>query len=500
MDLKLRTRVSLALAVLLTLSGCIENPEDKTAREVRSANAKALAVLKAGGDADAVRKELQKALLGGKQAPSAKQTALFIGANLIFDKAEQAQTELVKIRMNIPAILEKISRISAEIRESNLERDRSRMLLNAGDVQINQLKYMLDGTDEQEPGLRSKLEDLQMRADELFKKKGLMQHQLEEAKTKAAELQQESDKLLQMAEQANQDEKALLQQRAFELLKGGAGSNDQLTPGRIFWLAKAQESLDRISDLENELATITPRIEKLTADIVAAEKRLNDIEGSASRSQMRIRLSDIQTQITDQQHQIKKTLEQLAAVEGNYGKIVNDVVELFGEAGNEYGKISSPTDTLITNIASMASADSFFRIGRYYEEYMKLQSRLVRQLNMLAESAEAEAAGELGNAVRKYAGNADKYGNKAAEYYDRAVKIYEKLHRQTGRKKDDFAHSVATNHILVLFAKAHLAEQLDKEDWRSQAIKQANKLAEQAAKSDPDFEQSITGQLLQDLK
>ncbi len=501
MDNKLRISAVLVIAALLTLSGCIEDPEEKAAKEARAANVKALEVLQGGGNAADVRKELEKALLAGKEAPSTKQITLLIGANLSFDEAEQAQMELVEILQNIPALLEKVSKTTAEIRESGLEQNRLRRLLAAGDKQIQQLTDMLEGTDEQEAGLRAKLEDLQRQSDELLNKKELLHRQLNEAQTQAAELQRKADNLLRMAEQqTDQQEKIWLQQRAFELLKGKDETNDQLPLGRTGWLAKAQKALDGINDLESELAFVIPRIDKLTANVATAEKRIEDIEGSANRGQMRTRLRDIQSQNSDQQGQIRKLLEQLSTVESNYGKTVNKVVDLFGKTGNEYDKINSPADKQMVNIARMAAGDCFYKIGRIYVEYMKLQSQLARQLNLLANTAEAEVSRELGNAARKYAGNVDKYGNKAVENYDQAIEVYDKLHRMTGRKKDDFALSAATNYILVLYAKARLAEKSGREDWRSQAVEQAQELGEQTAEYDPDFEQSITGNLLQNLK
>jgi chromosome segregation ATPase len=497
MDDKSRMSIGLTVLVLFALSGCVESPEKKAAKETRNANARALAVLRAGGDSSAVRKELQKAPLGDKKDLSSRDTALFIGANLSFDRAEQAHTELIKIRMDIPAFLEKISITSAEIRESELEADRLRILLAAGDRWVNQLRDMLGGSNEQGPGLRAELDDLQMQANELFRKKELLQSQLGEAQRQAAELRQKSDNLLHMAEQASEEERMWLRQRAFELLKGRGDAN---VPGRTALLTKAQKMLDEISDLDSRLAFIIPRIDKLTEDVATGEDRLKDIENSSSRSQMRVRLSDIQAQLTDRRYQIKKTIEQLAALEENYGRKLNEVVEFYGDASDEYEKINSSMDTLIKVIASMAAADSFFRIGRVYDEYMELQSRLADRLNLLAEVAEANVARELGDAAREYTGNTQRYGDKAAENYDRAINVYEKLHRSTGRKKDDFSHSVTANCILVLYAKARVAEQLGKEDWRIQAVEQAEELAGKAAESDPDFERSITRSLLQSLK
>jgi len=492
MDDKLRISVVLALTVLLTISGCLEDPEEKAARQTRSANARALAMLRAGDDADAVRKELQKALAG-----KAHPTAVLIGANLSFDEAVQSQAQLAAIRIKVPDLLETISTASAEIRESELEQYRLRKLLAAGDNHINRLKDMLEGTAGagQEQGLRAKLQDLHKQSDELLGKEELLNSQLDQARKQAVELQRRADNILRMAGQADKDEKALLQQQAFELLKGG----DEAAQGKTDWLAKAQEIIDKISDVESELALIIPRIEKLTEDIASAQKRIDDIEGSNNRSQMRIRLRDVQSRIDDGRRQIRKLLGQLAAVETNYGQIVDKVVDLLGKAGRDYEKISSSTDKQIANIASMTGADCFYRIGRAGEEYMKLQNRLVRQLNMLADAAQGDLAGELRNTARKYVG-ADKYGDKSAENYDQAIKIYEKLHKRAGRKKDDFTRSATTNYILVLYAKARLAQQIGKEDWQSQAVERARELAEQAAGSDPDFQQSITGLLMQDLE
>jgi chromosome segregation ATPase len=494
MNDKLRINVIFALILILsglTLSGCLEDPEERAARQTRIANARALAMLRAGDDADAVRKELQKALVGRDQ-----QTAALIGAHLSFDEAVQSQAQLTAIRLKIPDLLETISSASADIRESELEQYRLQKLLAAGDKQINQLKDMLEGTAGQEQGLRAQLQDLHKQSDELLEKKELLNSQLDQARKQAVELQRRADNLLRMAEQADKEEEALLQQQAFELLKG----KGEASQGKTDWLAKAQEVMDKISDVESRLALIIPRIEKLTEDIAYAQKRIEDIEDSKNRSQMRICLRDVQSRIDDGSRQIRKHLGQLAALESNYGQVVDKVVDLFGKAGKEYEKASSSADKQLANIASMAAADCFFRIGRAYAEYTKLQSRLAQQLELLTTSAQIDVAGALGNAARNYAGGTEKYSNKAVENYDQAVKIYEKLHKRAGRKKDDFTRSAITNYILVLYAKARLAEYIGKVDWQSQAVEQAQKLAEQATEYDPDFEQSITGSLLQDLK
>lgn len=495
MDDKLRISVILALALILsglTLSGCLEDPEEKAARQTRSANARVLAMLRAGDDTAAVQKELQKAL-----ADKTNPTATLISANLSFDEAVQSQAELTAIRLKIPDLLETISTACADIRESELEQYRLQKLLAAGDNRMNQLRDMLEGTtDGQEQGLRANLEDLHKQSDELLEKEELLNSQLDQARKQAVELQRRADNLLRMAEQADKEEKALLQQQAFELLRG----RGEASQGKTDWLAKAQEVMDKISDVESRLALIIPRIEKLTEDIAYAQKRIEDIEGSKNRSQMRICLRDVQSRIDDGSRQIRKYLEQLAAVESNYGQVVDKVVDLFDKAGKEYEKINSSADKQMANIASMAAADCFFRIGRAYAEYTKLQSRLAQQLEQLTTSAQIDIAGVLGNAARNYAGGVERHSNKAFENYDQAIKIYEKLHERAGRKKDDFTNSVTTNYILVLYAKARLAGYVGKEDRQSRAVEQARELAEQAAGYDPDFQQSITGSLLQDLK
>jgi chromosome segregation ATPase len=484
--------VIFASTALIFLSGCREAPEDKAAKQARAANAKALAMLQVGDDVEDVRKELKKAL-AGKAGPS----AALISADLSFDEATQSQAGLVTIRLNTIAVLDTISTAFADVRESELEQYRLRKLLTAGDKQIAQLEDMLEGAGELQPGLRTKLQNLQTQSDELLKERELLQRRLDEARQRAAELQRRANNLLRVAAgQADEKEKELLQQQAYDLLKGGG----ETSAGKTDWLAKAQEIMDKISDVDSELALTIPRIEKLTEDIASAQKRIEDIESSENRSLMKARLRNARSGIDDGRRQVRKLLDQLAATENNYGQVVDKVVESFGKAGKEYAGAGSSADGLIGNIAAMSQADCFYRIGRVNEECMKLQDRLARRLELLAGAEQAGLAGDLRSAARDYSGDIDKYGDKASDNYDGAVKIYEKLHKRLGRKKNELAGSVTTNYILVLCAKARLAELLGPESLRAEALEQAQKLAEQAAELDPGFEKSITATLLQDLK
>lgn len=473
------------LATALGLFGCSDDAEHKAVKQARQSCRKALDVYRASGDIDAAREQLRKALTVGGKTGTARDTAVFIGANLAFAEAESAfagQAGVAAGRESAFGVTDEISLALGRIRQLKLRQERLNAARTARQAQVNELADILDKSRALMASLQSQLQDLEAQKQSL-------QPQVAEAQEQAAKLQLYADELFRQGELATGKEKVAVQRQAYDLILGRG--TDQ--PSRPALLAEAQLGLDQITVIDSQLDLIKPRIDPLEENIGTVKKRLGDIETSLNKAELAGETGQIDVQLSRQRQNVLELIRKLKGAEKACSDKVAGIVDLLTQAGAEYKRVR------FSKAAKLASADCSYRTGFIRAENMKFQEGLNVRLIILAEFAEKLAADALTEFAEQCRQKADDFGSGAMEDYTQAVEKYEKLSRSLRRSRDEFAGSVTKNYMLALIEQARLARLLGQDDIAEAALAGAEELVEQAVGCDPAFGDSPTAGLLLEL-
>lgn len=498
-----RSAVAVILVLVLGagLAGCSDDPEHRAAKQARRSSKKALDIFRADGDFEAARKELKKALALADEAGGARDTAVFINADLTFAEAEAALgppaagSGVQAQQAELPALADEISAVLAKIRQLKFEQDRLNVAAAVRQAEIDKLTEMLTKDAGQRPSLKSQLAEYQKKLQELETEKQRLQLHVNETEKQADELQRQADVLLRKAEQTSGREKIELQRRAYGLLLDRSG--EQPLPGMPALLAQAQRGRDLISAIDSQLALIKPTISRLNDNIAEVEKRINEMKTSPNARQLDMRLGEIGAKLSRQQQNILKLIRDLKNAKSDYSAGMAQIVDLLVRAGKEYKKVRSGPDVAVSETAKLARADCLYRTALLCAENMGFEERFGTRLAGLAGLAEKATAQRLNEIADRCRQKADDYGSKAMGHFTDAVEQYEKLSRTLRRRKDEFACSVVKNHTLALIGKVRLARHRRGEDKiAGDCLAQARQLAAEAAKYDRDFANSAAAALL----
>lgn len=508
----------LGLVLAISLAGCSDDPEHRAAKQARRSSKKALDIFRADGDFEAARKELKKALALAGEAGGARDTAVFIGADLTFAEAEAALgppaagSGVQAQRAKLLALADEISATAGKVRKLKFEQDRLNAAAAARQAEINKLTKMLTEGHGQRPSLKSQFAEYQKKLQELETEKQRLRLHVDETEKQADELQRQADLLLRKAEQAPGQEKIELQRRAYGLLldrnysaklrsaakhESGESAAGGL-PGMPALLARAQRGRDLISAIDSQLALIKPTISRLNDNIAEVEKRINEMKTSPNAWQLDMRLGEIGAKLSRQRQNILKLIRDLKNAKSDYSAGMAQIVNLLVRAGKEYKKVRPGPGVAVSETAKLARADCSYRTALLCAENMGFEERFGTRLARLrraglAEKATTQRLNEIADRCRQ---KADDYGSKAVGHFTDAVEQYEKLSRTLRRRKDEFACSVVKNHTLALIGKARLAEQLGKDKIAGDCLAQARQLAAEAAEYDRDFANSAAAALL----
>jgi len=488
--------VATMLGVVAVLCGCGDDAEHKASKQARISSEKALEIYRAEGDIEAARKELQKALAAGEQAGSAKDTAIFIGAELMFTEAESGfsgPSGVVAKRRAAVVAADKVSKVLGKIRDLRFERERLSAAADTLAKEREELVEILTKGNGQGP-LKSRLAEEQRKVKELETERGLLQRHVAETEEQAAELQQQAEALLRMAEPAVGEEKVKLQRQAYDLLLDS--SAEQPMGSLPALIAQAQRGRDLIESIDKQLALIKPAVSRLGENTAAVEQRIKELESSPNVRQLKLRMGEIDVKLAKQRQGLLQLAGQLKKLESDYSEAVGKVVDLLVEAGKEYKKAGRAQQSGVSAAAKLAGADCTYRTAVVCADDMAFKGRFGRRLKNVAELSDEAGAKMVGEIAERWLRKADEYGFKAMDYFTDAVEEYEKLGRSHRGSKDGFGCSVIKNHILALIGKSRLAEKLSENETARECMSQGRELLEEAQQCDSEFSDSAAAAIL----
>jgi len=488
----------IAAMTLICASGCEDDEEHAAVKQARQTSARALEIIRAGGDVETAREELHKALRLSNAAGDAKDPAVLLNADLTLEQARELEKGLDVVEQQITRVIGEISTKVIAIKTLQTEQADLKSLLSAGDTEIATLTNMLLG-DSEKPGLKTQLANNEQELQDIQQQIQQLQISVNSDQNNATRLQAQANNLLQQAELAKAEEKIRLQRQAYNILLGRTGPDEQPAKSKIAWLTMAQEKQDQISLLQSRARLIEPKIKRLQNDIAIAEEQIARLQDCDQRRQMASQLEAVQTRITNLQQNIPESTSQLETAKDNYNQQISKIAAGLGDAKKAYSKGKSSEQDLVVHICDLYSADCSYKTALVFANSAKFLQGCSIGLQNLAVIADRNVAEELAAIAERFANNAEEQSQKAMENYDIAAKAYDKLQRQGQRRKDKFACTIIKNHILTLCQKADLAWRMGNGQTFDEAISNAQELAEQARNCDADFDQSIVADLLERL-
>lgn len=476
------------LVAAIGFVGCSDDTEHKATKKAQQSCQEALDIYQTSGDFEAARGELQNVRGMGRGAGAARDRAVFIGANLAFSEAERLEMGIDDERERVFAVTDEISQALSEAQKLMLEQVRLEVAAAARETAIAELNDVLFKVGTVNGSLEVQLEGLEA-------ERQTFQRQVERAQEKVAQLQRQADSLLWQAEQVTGDEKINVQRQAYGLLLGEESGQR----GRAVLVTEAQEGLDQIGDIDSEMALIRPRVGRLSDEIAALERRINDMKSSLNGAELVREASEIEKKLTQQQRNIGDLVRELGGSAQEYSDKITQIVDLLAQAGEEYEQVRSGSGTAVFKMATLGSADCAYRTGFICANNMKFQIYLGVRLMSLAELADEVTSDALIRVANECLQKAESFGFKAMESYVKAVEKYGELEGRLRRGDDEFASSVVKNQMLALIEQARLAQQLAEDSLAEDALAEAEGLVEKAVEYDGGFGNTLTAGLLREM-
>jgi hypothetical protein len=485
----------LACICVIFLSGCSDNPQNKAAKQVRQKTKEALDIVDSISSLQMLsieqrrekaielyaeaREKVQSALSEAQRAGVSVDPALLVSGNLAFEQASQMFSSLTDGAKPMIQMVEGISDLLHEITVLLIEKDKLEALLNALEVEVEQVEANISGGGHTVP-LKQQLDDKVSEFEQLQKQLDDLTSQLQQTKAVENEIQRRAEEKLRLSELATGSEKLMLEREAYEILQG-----------RKDTVLRNMSVVDRIENVEGRIMAVEPLVAKIESDLNTALGRLDAIENSARRSQLQQQLSDITDAIPQSQEQIDGLRTLLQQAQQIYSESFDEIMALLQLACQDYKKVRGESASLAAKVqlALCYSQAANMSLGS-----MRLHDGIGLRLESMGASAEgmdvlSETAGAFAEA------GAD-YGGKAAENYDEAIKIYDSLNKTSGRVGEEFACDVIKNYLLALHGRISLAENLGDSATADSLQTKVGELMEAAEKFGAVFSKSTTARIL----
>ncbi len=470
----------LLLFVAFSVLGCSDSPEGKAAKASAKNAEKAMLLVHTKGDYEKAVKEIKKAATLASKAGQAGEATLFVAGNLYFDYADQHQSNLIE---NSDAVCETIDRLSTTAEKLSylqIEKNHLESLMDSSDERMVQIEGLITGSD-YGAGIEKELAQVEQRLSQLQDEQEEFIEAERQAHEQTDELQAAANAKLNDSKKATGDRKQQLEKEHYEFMIA-----------KKQYLVESQTALDKVKEYKSQIAIVEPLAQKLQNDMTEVQRRIDDLEGSLQRSELKSQLRDADGAIEETETRIGRLTNTIKNRQGEYEKTIEQIETLIDDALKNFRKIGSRGNR---DISSIRKADSYYAKATTNLSAMDHYQNMALRLQAISSSIDGTSAGSVDRLAMQYSGSANNHSKKAMEEYDNAIKEYQTLQKNAGRGRDELACSLTKSHILVLLGKINLAEQLDKYELIEDAANEVNELVDKAVQCDPDFEDSVTFKL-----
>ncbi len=470
----------LLLFVVFSVLGCSESPESKAAKASAKSAEKAMLLLQIKGDYDKAVKEIKKAATLASKAGPAGEATLLVAGNFYFDYADQHQSKLIENSDAVSDIIDRLSTIAEKLSYLQIEKDHLESLMDSSDERMVQLEGLIVGS-EHGDGIEKELAKVEQQLSQLQDEQGKFIAAERRAHEQTNELQDAANAKINASKKATGDRKQQLEKEHYELMLA-----------KKKYLVESQTALDKVKEYQSQIAIVEPLMHKLQNDMTEVQRKIDDLEGSPQRSELKNQMRDAEGAIEATETRIGQLTNNIKSRQGEYEKNIEQIESLIDDALKNFKKIRSRGNR---DISSIRMADSYYAKATTDLSAMEHYRNMDLRLQAISSSIDGRSAGSVDRLAMQYSGSANDHSKKAMEEYDNAIKEYQDLQKSAGRGRDELACSLTKSHILALLGKINLAEQLAKYELIENAADELNELVDKAAQCDPDFEESVTFKL-----
>lgn len=467
-------------AVVFGVFGCSDSPEGKARKAMAESVEKAQLIVETKGDYEKALKEIKKAITLASRAGAAGEATFIVAGNLNFDYANQLTPALADTANAVNVLTDKLSNAAKKLSYLQIEKAQLESLMDSSDERVDQLEGLIKGSS-YGPGIVAELAGAEER---LF----ILQDEQEEfiaaerqAQEQITKIQTAATAKLNASKSASGTQKQQLEKEHYELVLA-----------KKQYLVDAQAALDKVKEYQSQIAIVEPLVQKLQNDITDVERKIDDLDGSAQRSELKRQLRDNDGAIEAYETQIGQLSNSIKQQQGEYEKMLEQIDSLVDEAVKLFKKIKSRGNR---DIASISNAEFYYAKATMNLSAMEHYKNIALRLQAISSSIENRSSGSVDRLAIQYSGSSNDHSEKAMEEYDAAIEEYQKLQKSAARGKDELACSITKSHILALIGKIKLADQLDKYEITEEAAEAVGELVEKAEQCDPDFAQSVTYKL-----
>ncbi|HEG44421.1 MAG TPA: hypothetical protein ENH94_10270 [Phycisphaerales bacterium] len=473
-----KTLICLTAAVVVIIAvGCSDNPQDKAAKDLRAQTQDALDIAYSKGDFEKARKQIKTALArNGKSI--ATDTAHLALANLAYEQAQTVTSSLGNTAQPIKDNLKNISLKATALNETMIEMNRLENLFIATETEIAELNKTLNG-DSANIGTKQKLRQAKADLDGLRKKVADLEETNRQASTNIDQIEYKADEKARQAELAVGDEKLNLKKQGYDLLLS-----------KMEYTSIVQGTDDKTKTLQSKIAIVAPLVAKLETDVIKFQNKIKSIKSSPNNDQLR-------AQYREAKNSLEKHNAGIASLAGSLGRAIDSwnqetqpALSLFEQAADNYKKARASN---IRDIAKASLADTYFAIASVHFAAIKLNTHVASQLQATALAISGSGATTLDSLGETCRENASAAAEKSMQNFDLAIETYAQL--SDNSRNDKFTYSAIKGHLLALYGKMQLAEDIGETDLANSTKEQTTPLLEKAAECDPQFDTSITARL-----
>ena len=478
-----------AVVCLALMAGCSDNPQDKAAKELRRAAAKALALAEKGpsidpgnGPADAgavyakARQELGQVLARAAVAGEAADSAYLAGGNLYFAQVRHIRNQLAQQNLPIEAAVDDLSVLAGKIVRLQIQQERIEQLDKAMETEISRLTEMLEGAAANQ-GVKAQLAQVQDQLDGLNRQRAQWETAKQQAQDEAGRIEAQANTKLQQAQLASGPEKAALEKEGFDLLLAKKAP-----------LAKAQEAADKIEILDSERALVEPKVEKLQNNVDKTARRIDEIQDPAEKQKLQDQIAMIKDQLGKYNADADSLAAQVTKGLDAYAATAAEMTALLDKAIADYGKIRSPS---LTQTRESRRADSHLCKASVIAERIAFNEYIAARLQAIASADLGTVSTTLADIAQKYALIDEQANTAVMDTYDQAIAAY----ISAGAAGEAGKH-IMSSQALALYGKMNFAERLGDYDKADAALDEARALLEKILDADPRLRTSMTARLV----
>ena len=474
-------RLSLWLAaVSLLLTGCRDNPQDKAAKEVHQQIQAALAQ----SDVVAAQQQIQSAISRYRPTGSAQDSANLVSGHLTLSRGHTQRTELPLKTVPVRNAADAIAAQLVLSQQWLLEKERIDKMLALHDSEIVELNALIIGTSAQ-PGLQTRLSEAQAERAEHLSQKQAVQKEKDKIQAVIDDYQTRSETLLKQADMAKGDEKLSLQQQAYTLML--QRKNDYV---------QAQTAEHKIALLDDQIALIETRVRSLQDNLKKTQEQIAALETAPSRQLLKTQQTEITQLLSDRQKRIYEHADAIKTGLDAYRQAAQEVADILRQAAEHYQKVRSPNAALA---AVMRQADCYACAAMAGAEEILFLRELAARLSGIVAAADETLTLGLAERLPLSADLDPEQLQTVIAFFDEADKAYEDAMERARRIPErgrEAAVSVLKSQLLAVQSKMQLADALAQYDLASQTQTRLEELKQKGQGFGSLFTFSETARLL----